>query len=129
MSMLSLYTLFILLPQLHSIAPLWCVLAIISGIAMAITLGINQDSSCDSETRAVGLFFYTKLKRVFLVSSIMFFVSLFSPSREDVYYLVGGYAVTNSQEVVKLPENIVGAANAFLENYKNSIAPQPVKPE
>ena len=47
-----------------------------------------------------------------------------SPDRDEVMYLVGGYFVVNNEEVQKLPTNVLGAANAFLENYKEAFEPK-----
>jgi len=130
--MLTLYTMFILLPHIHDLHVLFGVMAGIAGVVAIIPLCISRFPESCSEEREVATFFYGKLRRVFQVTSVLFFISLFSPSKEDVYYLVGGYAITNSVEVAKLPENIVGAANDFLESYRSSITPKPAqvtKPE
>jgi len=39
------------------------------------------------------------------------------PTSKQMMYLIGGYAVTNVQGVSALPENVVNAANKFLEDF------------
>lgn len=40
------------------------------------------------------------------------------PSRSDLYLIVGGYAATQSAEVRALPDNVLKAANAWLESVQ-----------
>jgi len=42
-------------------------------------------------------------------------LSVFLPDTKQIYTLAGAYAVTNNQDVMKLPDNIAKAANAYLE--------------
>lgn len=48
---------------------------------------------------------------------ILSVVCMAMPSKETLAYIVGGYAVTNTEEIEKLPSNITKAANKFLEDF------------
>lgn len=46
-------------------------------------------------------------------------VCLLSPSKESLYTIMGGYYVTHIEGIDKLPPNVVGAMNKFLEQYED----------
>ena len=54
----------------------------------------------------------------FVLTLLSSLVSVLIPKEDQMWYIVGGYAVTNVEGIQELPENIVGAANAFLEKYQ-----------
>jgi len=41
----------------------------------------------------------------------------FIPTQKMMMYMIGGYAVTNIEGIEKLPKNVIGAANKFLEDF------------
>ena len=43
----------------------------------------------------------------------------FIPTEKQMMYMIGGYAVTNVENIEKLPKNVVNAANKFLEQYSD----------
>lgn len=43
------------------------------------------------------------------------------PTNKDAYIILGGYYVTNSEEVKALPDNVVGAVNGFLQEYTKDL--------
>lgn len=42
-------------------------------------------------------------------------LAIFIPDKNQVYLLTGAYAVSNSAEIARLPDNIAKAANRYLE--------------
>lgn len=42
-------------------------------------------------------------------------ISIFIPDNKQMLTLIGGYAVTNNEQIQKLPDNVLKAANAYLE--------------
>ena len=58
-----------------------------------------------------------KAVKAFIIPIIFFLISSFIPSSKQMMYLIGGYAVTNVENIDKLPKNVVNAANKFLETY------------
>lgn len=46
----------------------------------------------------------------------LFFISTVIPSERQMYFIAGGYIVTNIDGIKDLPPNLVGAANDFLKN-------------
>lgn len=52
----------------------------------------------------------------FLISAIIAsLTTIILPSQQQLYFLAGGYVATNTKDVAKLPDNVVKAANAWLE--------------
>lgn len=37
------------------------------------------------------------------------------PTEKQLYVIAGGYVATNTKDIAKLPDNVVKAANAWLE--------------
>jgi len=44
-------------------------------------------------------------------------LSTLIPTDKQMMYMIGGYVVTNVQGIEKLPNNVIGAANKFLEDF------------
>ncbi len=40
-----------------------------------------------------------------------------APDRKDIYMILGGYYVTNSEQIKQLPDNVLGAVNTFMHEY------------
>ena len=60
---------------------------------------------------------FPAVKKLFTVLVVSLVVGTCSPSSEGIYRIMGGYFVTNIEGIEKLPENVVGAANKFLEEF------------
>lgn len=43
------------------------------------------------------------------------------PNERQMYVIIGGYAATNIEGINKLPANLVGAANAYLERLNKEL--------
>ncbi len=56
------------------------------------------------------------LVSIFIAITFNFAAALI-PTKENMMYIIGAYAVTNVDGVEKLPPNIVNAANKFMEDY------------
>lgn len=69
--------------------------------------------SCDNEAKVPKI--KLLLGRVILSMVILGTVGIFVPDSSQIYTVMGAYAVTNNQEMAKLPDNIAKAANAYLE--------------
>ena len=57
-------------------------------------------------------------KRAIITALSLLVVSTFYPSREDLAWMFGGatvYSLTQNEEAQKLPDNVLKAANTFLE--------------
>jgi len=50
--------------------------------------------------------------------------SILTPTNKDIAVIVGGYWATNSEEVVKLPDNVVKTMNKFLKEYNEEAKPE-----
>lgn len=44
-------------------------------------------------------------------------LSIIIPTEKQMYTLAGGYYVANIEGIDKLPKNVVGAVNKFIETY------------
>jgi hypothetical protein len=56
-----------------------------------------------------------KIKKWLYVWVISGVICSVIPSKQDMLLIVGGYAATNNAEIVKLPENVLKAANIWFE--------------
>lgn len=55
------------------------------------------------------------LKPVLVTLSTLILLNALYPSKDDLEFIAGGTVVLNSEEVQKLPDNLIRAANSFLE--------------
>lgn len=87
-------------------------------VAMGIVVFIvSQDLDDDEGPKMRGMV-WEKIKASFWVAIIAGFLSTATPTNNDLYVMMGGYYATNNAEIKKLPDNIVGAVNKFLEEVK-----------
>ena len=95
-------------------------IAVIIGISFLLTAPALIIAGCDN--KGDGFYYFNKLKTWIIFSAVLVVLSSLAsvliPDEEQMWYIVGGYAVTNVEGIQELPENIVGAANAFLEKYQ-----------
>jgi hypothetical protein len=104
MNLLELY-LITVLPNLK--APL-VVIPILTMMIYAAAC-VAMDIEYDKTPKHPGLVFGTCILCFFLSASI--------PSESQLMMIAGGYIATNTDGVKDLPENLVKAANEFLESY------------
>lgn len=55
-------------------------------------------------------------KYIIIFVSVLF-ASALLPGKAAIYTIAGGYLVTNVEGIEKLPPNMMGAANSFLEKF------------
>lgn len=58
-------------------------------------------------------------KKVVICTLFCSFAAILTPSNKDIAIILGGYWVSNSEEVKKLPVNVVKTVNDFLEKYQD----------
>lgn len=66
-------------------------------------------------------------KKAFIIFGIVILIQGFIPSERQMYIILGGYAATNVEGINKLPANLVGAANAYLEKMAKEVEPEKEK--
>lgn len=71
----------------------------------------------ERKQRKATLFKFTKVMAS--VAVICLLTSIFIPSKEQAIWIAGGHIATNAEGIEKLPDNVVRAANAFLESVSN----------
>jgi hypothetical protein len=47
-------------------------------------------------------------------------IGVLIPSEKQLYFIAGGYVATNTEGVKELPDNIMNAANSWLENIADA---------
>jgi len=58
------------------------------------------------------------IKKGYIILPILLWVmGIMMPNQTQMQYLIDGYAVTNIEGIEKLPKNVMGAANKFLEDF------------
>lgn len=123
MDLLTIY----LLTVLPNLGILLGVLSSISLVCTLIFLVITSINRCNvySWTTAEEKKEYVALfkcavkttKFVLPISFLLLIVCNLIPNERQMYTIIGGYAVTNIEGIDKLPKNLIGAANKFIENY------------
>lgn len=117
------------LPELREVMPVgfFGILLFVSGVVFfsitVVSLIGGDDITADN--RALLL----KIGATTLKSFVSFALALavFScakallPTKQDLAIIAGGYYVSNSEEISKLPENTAAALNRFLEEYNKPL--------
>lgn len=113
MSILTLYFLFVLLPNLAHACGALCFLA---GIAFVITTIVYVVARCcdDKDAKNAQIAMKPISNYSMLAFLIFLLVNSASPDKDQIMMVAGAYAVTNSQDLKTLPDNLAKAANAFL---------------
>jgi uncharacterized membrane protein len=114
MSLIQLY----LLTRADHIHDLLVVFGIIFFMAaFMVFIGRTMTGSEASDEEHMGV--AAKLFAGFIVLLIL---SCAVPTKEDLYVMLGGYYATNDAELKKLPDNVLGAVNDFLTQYRGKTA-------
>lgn len=110
MSIGLLYLFFALIPNIHAASStLLITTSFIALMALISSAMVYQDS----ESVAKIGFKYTKVFVILSLISLM--LNIISPSDTQLYKIAGGYVATNTKDIAKLPDNLVAAANSWLE--------------
>lgn len=113
---MSLFTLYIL-TRLDAFHGYFIFLSILSGVVLiAITIATF---ACYAENEKEET---KKMVIGWLKKALIIFISIsalvnFTPTNKDLTIILGGYYVTNSEQIKELPDNVVGAINSFLGEY------------
>ena len=77
---------------------------------------INNDWDEDGYTnmRKITRKYFTRLS---ILTVFLMFFNVLVPNNKQAAFIVGGYYVTNNEDIKKLPNNIIAASNAFLSEY------------
>ena len=122
MSVFTLYLLFSLLPSLDWAAGLVMAVSAVLFIAMCIAWVITHIECYDDEEKKQILANTRKgMKISFIVLCSFLTVRVLVPNENAIYTIAGGYIATNTKGMAKLPENLVGAANDYLEKLRKQI--------
>jgi O-antigen/teichoic acid export membrane protein len=115
MSLPFLYLIFCVLPSaagwFGTFTILGIVTLIILGIAIAVMKSVEYDD--DDKRKSAAVLSYMKKLSGFVV--LLAILDVFLPDQSQIYTITGAYAVTNNAEIAKLPDNILKAANGYLE--------------
>ena len=64
-------------------------------------------------------------KKFMIVMIILGSLDVLLPDSKQIYSLAGAYAVSNDKELAKLPDNVLKAANSYLEKFNQEKPKQP----
>lgn len=95
-------------------------LALLTGLATWFYL-MYCDDTCEQPTK--WRWFVGAVAGFLLLSAGMRFTVALLPSKSDLAVIFAASWATNSEEMRKLPDNVVGTLNRFMEQY----APAPAK--
>lgn len=118
MNIFTLYLLFTVLPGLN------CALVIFltCSVVAIICLGIGSSLEYGDDNKGK---YYPWIKKFIVAVIVLTIISIFVPGEKQILTIAGGYAVTNDAEVKKLPDNILKAANSYLEKINDANKKQP----
>lgn len=85
-----------------------------------VSCNINQEDEKARKWRS-------SLKKISFFAIPLIFLGVLIPTQNQMYLIVGGYAATNVEGINKLPANLVGAANAYLEKIAKEVEPEKEK--
>lgn len=88
----------------------------IAGATVATFFWFMSSDLCDDESPVTKLCAKC-MKGCLLVLPIATILHALTPTTKEAFMIIGGYALVNNEEVQKLPANVLGAANGFLEEY------------
>jgi hypothetical protein len=74
----------------------------------------------DAEDKTKGAALLRNLRLATIIVVISGFINCFFPNQKAVYTIAGAYAVTNNEELAKLPNNVIKAANDYLEKLNDA---------
>lgn len=118
MSVPLLYLLFVVLPSFSCFLSTICVFGILSVIIFGLCWAFNLPPDGASD-EARGAAFLKNLRLSVVVVVVAGFLCCFLPDEKAVYTIAGAYAVTNDEELAKLPNNVIRAANDYLEKLND----------
>lgn len=101
-------------------------IAVLAAIGLVLFTSSTDQFGRVEEKRARWINYQDFIKRQpFKSLALICFLALFYPSQNDIKYIIGGALVWNGAQaaseiegVQKLPENLVGAMNHFLEQVQ-----------
>lgn len=112
MTLTQLYLFTVILPNAYEIFNFLGATLFIGGAICLIVSAIIGGPG--EEPEAAKLIFKYSIK-FFITAAVLGIIAIPLPSQNQLYALAGGYVATNAKDVAKLPDNIVKAANAWLE--------------
>ncbi len=123
MSIFNLY-LITILPNIRDFFTFLSIGILIIFLIIMLVTSLTVDFSLEKATEEAAkkvrrdtLSNYKLFISLFLIFSIF---SVLIPTERQIYQIVGGYSVTNIEGISKLPANLVGVANKYLEELQKS---------
>ena len=117
MSVFELYLIFTL-PTIGYLLLIGAVISfsitLLTGLIVLNELGSFHSNEKKEEIKKRAGSFYRKIIPLTIALAI---VSALIPSHKTLKYMIGGYVITNADGIENLPDNVVKAANEFLERY------------
>ncbi len=111
MTITQLYLFTVILPNLGRFFDLMLGVFII-GLLVCALVALN--TWIDSREEKIPKL-YRPVRFLVISSVVVGLIGVSLPSEKQLYMLAGGYVATNAKDVAKLPDNVVKAANAWLE--------------
>lgn len=123
MTLFETYALFTLLPNIKSLFDLLCFLCCVGSLVCGIGIIVTSDYDDYNDKRLEKI--HEKVSAAFktLCISALVFALLEAPipNENQIYRIAGSYIVTNNAQAMQLPNNLMDAANTFLQDYTNSL--------
>lgn len=119
MSLPLLYLIFCVLPSAAGWVGTFTIFAIIGFIILVIAYCLLATTITDDDEKRKMAKLLACIKRTACVMAVFALLDIFLPDTAQIYTITGAYAVTNNAEMAKLPDNVLKAANSYLENLNS----------
>jgi hypothetical protein len=115
MSLPLLYLIFCVLPSAAEWVATFTVLGIITLVVLSVVLLLLKSVEYNDDDKAKSDATISYMKKLSGFVILLALLDVFLPDQSQIYTITGAYAVTNNAEMAKLPDNILKAANGYLE--------------
>lgn len=120
MTLFQLYLFTVLLPNAHETFDFLSGVLTLIGIGLCVLAGIVAGPLDETENAKKIL---SAAFKCLIPGIILMLLCIPLPSEKQIYTLAGGYVATNTKDIAKLPDNVIKAANAWLEKAADASKP------
>jgi len=103
------------LPSAAEWVATFTVLGIITLVVLSVVLLLLKSVEYNDDDKAKSDATISYMKKLSGFVILLALLDVFLPDQSQIYTITGAYAVTNNAEMAKLPDNILKAANGYLE--------------
>ncbi len=119
MDLLQLYLFLVILPNIGNAVVTFVIIGILGLVSCLTVYGFAIIDEEENQEKRKSLLRGIKIFGSILIISLI--ISSITPTDKQIYMVAGGYAATNDKELKKLPDNVLKAANSYLESLQKDL--------